>query len=235
MQNDTQNGYGAPIAIIIAGIIIAGAVMYGTSRSSGDDSPTDGGTQPVKAMDINNIKTAGEPYIGNINAPLTMVAWEDYQCPFCERFEKTTLSILVTQYVNTGKLKIVFKDYAFLGNDSITAAEYEHAIWALYPDKLAAWRTAMFAAQDAEGDKGFGDSASIDTLVATIPGLNFQKIKDDIAAHKATYDTAIADDQQEGANLGIRGTPGFVIGTQVISGAQPTNVFTQLIDAELNK
>jgi protein-disulfide isomerase len=91
------------------------------------------------------------------------------------------LPTLIKKYVDTGKLKIVFKDYPFLGNDSTTAALYEHAIWKLYPGKFYTWREAMFKAQDDEGDQGFGDEASILALTKKIGGIDANKVKTPIA------------------------------------------------------
>src|SRR6185295_14076749 len=123
--------------------------------------------------------------------------------------------------------------YPFLGDDSMTAAEYEHAIWALYPDKFYQWREAMFKAQDDEGDKGFGDAASIDKLIQKIPGIDLAKVKADLAANKAKYDADIAANTQEGAKFGVQGTPGFVIGKQSIDGAQQLAAFKAAIDSQL--
>ena len=118
-----------PLSIIIAGAIIAGAVVFALKPSAGTDIGT--GTQPTQAnVDVKDIKILPtDPVIGRPDAPLTLVYWFDYQCPFCKQFEETTLQTLMDTYVKTGKLKIVFKDFPFLGNDSIVAAEYKHAIW----------------------------------------------------------------------------------------------------------
>lgn len=230
-----QRKYGASVAVVMVGAIIAGTILYGAFKSSGAETAAPNGTPGLPVVHAQSLDIVGSPYIGDANAPLTLIVWEDYQCPFCGKFETTVLPTLVAKYVDTGKVKIVFKDFAFLGNDSITAAEYEHAIWALYPDAFAAWRTKMFVAQDAEGDWGFGDSASIDTLITAIPDIDLQKVKTDIAINKAKYVAAIAAGQQEGVRLGIHGTPGFLVGEHVLSGAQPASVFMGLIDAQLNK
>jgi protein-disulfide isomerase len=127
-----------------------------------------------------------EPFVGKADAPLTMAYWSDYQCPFCKAVDvggvpqipvEPSFPTLMKDYVETGKLKIVFKDFAFLGQDSITDAEYARAVWALYPDKYYQWREAMFKAQDAEGDQGFGDAASVDALTKKIAGIDLTKVK----------------------------------------------------------
>src|SRR6185295_7298977 len=96
-------------------------------------------------------------YIGSENAKVVLAYWSDYQCPFCKAVEvggipqipiEPALPEIIKQYVDAGTVRIVFKDYAFLGPDSATAALYEAAVWEAYPTRFYAWREAMFKAQD---------------------------------------------------------------------------------------
>jgi protein-disulfide isomerase len=93
-------------------------------------------------------------------------------------------------------------DFAFLGNDSVAAALYNRAVWKLYPAQYFAWRTAMYTAQDEEGDKGFGNAASIDKLDATIAGLDADKIAADVKANTTLYQAAIDRDKAEATKVG---------------------------------
>lgn len=231
MKKDYSALY-TPAAIVIAGVLVGAGLMFGL-RGNASTPSVSGSTPPSPSVNVKDVKTAGHPYVGSANAPLVMAYWFDYQCPFCKQFDTTVLPTLVSKYADTGKLKIVFKDYAFLGKDSITGAEYERALWALYPDKFFAWHEAMFRAQDQEGDQGFGNAASIDTLIAGIAGIDDAKIKANIAANKTKYDEEIAADQTEGTSFGIQGTPGFIVGTRSIDGAVPLAQFESAIDAQL--
>ncbi|HWP61783.1 MAG TPA: thioredoxin domain-containing protein [Candidatus Paceibacterota bacterium] len=237
-----------PGAIVLAGIFVAIGLFFGLSHGGNSGAAT-GGNPPAKAVNIKDVKTAGEPFIGSDSAPVVLAFWSDYQCPFCKAFEvggvpqingannSTTppaLPDLVKQYVNTGQLKIVFKDFAFLGQDSTTAAEYGRAVWDIYPTQYFAWRTAMYVAQDQEGDQGFGNAATIDQLIISkFPAMNDAKIKTQITNNKAKYDAAIAADMQEGESFGITGTPGFITGTQMIGGFAGLSTFTAVIDPQL--
>ena len=229
---------------MIGALIIGISLIIGLSHGASTAAADPGGQQAAAAaVNIQNVKTAGEPYIGNVNAPVVLAYWSDYQCPFCKAFEvggvqglsdPPVMPTLVANYVDTGKLKIVFKDFPFLGNDSITAAEYGRAIWDLYPSQFFAWRTAMFKAQDQEGDQGFGNAATIDQLIMDkFPQMDDAKVKQEIAANKAKYDAAINADKQEGGTFGVTGTPGFVTGTTFIGGFDKLVTFTAAIDAQL--
>lgn len=233
-----------PGAIIIAGVIIGIFALLGL-RSLGNAALANGaatGQQPSVAVDIKDVKTAGEPYIGDANAKVVLAFWSDFQCPYCKAVEvggvpqiptAPAIPDIIKNYVDTGKVKIVFKDYPFLGNDSITDAEYGRSVWKLYPTKYFAFRTAMYQAQDEEGDQGFGNEATVVTLLATIPGIDAQKVKADVAANKAAYDAAADADKTEGSNFGISGTPGFITGKTLIPGAVDYAQFKQAIDAQL--
>lgn len=224
-----------PGAILLGAVIIGVALIIGLSHGAGGNSTAGSGAGlPSAAVNIKDVKLAGEPYVGNPNAPVTMASWEDYQCPFCKQFETATLPSLMTKYVNTGKLRIVFKDFEFLGSDSTADGQYARAVWDLYPDKFFAWRMAIFKQQPQENSLSAADNkAHLEKITAEIPGLDVRKIETQIAANKAKYDAAMDADKQEGENFGINGTPGFIVGTTFIGGAEPLATFTSAIDAQL--
>jgi protein-disulfide isomerase len=219
--------YLIPIAIILAGGIIAFAVFYGHGGSKTADQA---GTAAA-AVDVKNIKTDGDPYIGDKNAPNTMVLFYDYQCPFCKQFELGVTPKLVDAYVKTGKLRIVFKDFQFLGNDSMDAAVFGRALWESQPDKFYDWYVAMFKAQDQEGDQGFGDLASTEKLAGTISGIDVAKADALVKSKRATYEAAITADRTEGAAIGINGTPTIVVGTHLLTGLSTDQYFTAIVSA----
>lgn len=227
-----------PGSILIAGLIIGISLIIAFGGNGTQQAAN--GQQPTIAVNVEDIATDDSPYIGDKNAPVTLVAWEDYQCPFCKAVEvghpqiptKPSMAMLKKDYVDTGKLRIVFKDYAFLSEDSDTAALYGRAVWELYPNKYFEWREAMYVAQDEE-HAGFGDEASILQLSKTIAGIDANALKAKVAAKKDAYTEMIAADREEGAKFGITGTPGFITGEEVIPGAVGPDEFKRAIDAQL--
>lgn len=232
-----------PISVIAAGLLIAGAVMWNGSRPVGTTTPPDAGKI---AVDIKNVKIDGEPFIGQADAPVTIAFWSDFQCPYCKAFEiggvkgleniVPALPEIIKTYVDTGKVKIVFKDVVFLspraGTDSLAAALYSRSVWKLYPEKYFAWRTAMMTAQDEEGG-GFGNAVSIDKLDATIAGIDAAKVATDVKANTDAYTKLANANTTEAQQVGVTATPSFILGKQIISGAYPYATFQSAIDSLL--
>jgi len=182
--------------------------------------------------DSSKVSTDGVPFVGEPNAPVTMAYWFDYQCPFCRQLEESVIDRLIGDYVQTGKLKILFKDFAFLGPDSETAALASDAVWETAPDKFYQWHKAMFDRQGPE-NSGWATKDKIIALTKTIPGIDAAKVAQLMTDHAGQYKKTIAADAAEGSAMGVNGTPGAVIGKRLLVGAQPYLQFKSDIDAEL--
>lgn len=224
--------YMTPIAVLIGAVIIAGALVYsGGGMGGGAQAPDP--TKPVK-VDMKDVSIGAEPFIGSADAPTTLVFYYDYQCPFCKRFEQEVFPAILEKYVTTGKTKIVLKDFQFLGEDSTTAALFGRALWEAYPDKFQAWYTAMYVAQDDEGDQGFGDLASIKKLTAAIPGIDVAKVTALMEEKKDQYQAAIDADRAEGAKIGVNGTPSVIVNSMLYT-ALSSDAYKNILSAELDK
>lgn len=220
-----------PAAVVVAGLFIAGAVIWSGAHPAQAPGIA-GGTAPAPSVNIKDVKTDGQPFIGNANAPITIAEWSDYQCPYCKQFELTTLPQIIQNYVSAGKVKVVFKDFEFLGPDSMVDAEYARAIWALYPAQFGAWRTALYTQEPQENILNAADNlALLAKVTSSLTGVDLNKVKAAVAANQATYDAAINADKAEAGNFGIQATPSFVIGTQMIAGAYPYATFQAALDA----
>jgi protein-disulfide isomerase len=254
-----RNALLTPIAIVLAAALIAGAMVWSvqsvlvTLREASEAQlalyqaqlaayqaqlaqvPAPGAPPaagPPPAVDVAQVTTAGEPFIGAPDAPATMAYWFDYQCPFCQRVEQTVMPDLIKNYVTPGMLRIVFKDFAFLGPDSQTAALAGRAVWDVAPEKFGEWHSAMFSHQDEENG-GWGSKADVLALTRTIPGIDAAKVEALMTDKAAEYEMALQNSGLEGSNMGVSGTPGAVIGKRLIVGAQPYAQFKQAVDAAL--
>ena len=238
MENETKKCNLSPaVSILIAGVIVAGAVIL-SSRVGGGAVAAQPTQQPAAApiaADVRKVNTAGEPFIGNVNTPVTMAYWYDYQCPFCQRNEENAMPQLLKEYVDTGKVKIVFKDYEFLGPDSQTLGQYSRAVWEAVPGKFYQWHKAIFDNQGTE-NTGWASKDKILSITTTVLGAgDSAKVTQLVATKSAEYQKQMDADKTEGTAMGINGTPGAIIGKQLVSGAVPYAQYQTAIEAALNR
>jgi protein-disulfide isomerase len=223
--------YLTPLSVLLGAALIAAALYFGNGGAG--LAAGDTGQPKAPAVDVQKVDIKGDPYIGEANAPVVMAYWFDYQCPFCKKFDQETLAQIYETYVKTGKVKIVFQDFQFLGPDSDAAGIFARAVWEAYPDQFYTWYQAMFEAQDEE-HAGFGNTDSIVAMTKRdVPGIDTAKVIALISANKDAYMKAIVADRESGTKMGVNGTPAMIIGKTLLSGAQPFAAVAAVIDAEL--
>lgn len=215
--------FATPLAILAGAVIIAGTFAWNRGAP-----PTEG----PPAVDATQVSDEESPVVGEEKAPVVMAVWYDYQCPFCKRFELETMNQVYETYVKTGKVRIILKDFQFLGPDSQTAALFGRAVWEAYPERFYEWYVAMAENQDEEHG-GFGDLPSIQAVTTALGGMDVARITKLMTDKEAAYAAAIEADRAEGAAFGISGTPSMIVGKTLLSGAQPFAKVSALIEAEL--
>jgi protein-disulfide isomerase len=162
---------------------------------------------------------------GDANAPVTIVEYSDFECPFCSRFHPTMVQAM-SEYA--GKIKWVYRHFPLSFHPSaLPAANASECASA--QGKFWEYADALFANQTTLG-------ADLYTKIAGDLGLNMKKFSDCVAA--STYASVISDDQAGGGAAGITGTPGSIIvaadGTkQLVPGAVPYEQLKTMIDAAL--
>jgi protein-disulfide isomerase len=216
-----------PGAIILAGLIISASILY--SRLEAGQTLLNGSTVTVTPKTKVSVNVAGAPMLGKTSAPVTVVEFADYQCPFCERFFKTNQSAIVADYVNSGKVKFVWMDYAFLGQESIWAAEAARC--ANDQGKFWQYHSYLFNHQGAENSGAYSKAKLKEFAVAL--GLNTAQFNTCLDS-----DTHLADVQKDtkyGSSLGVSGTPATFINGILITGAVPYSDIKSAIDAALAK
>lgn len=162
---------------------------------------------------------------GNPNAPVTIVEWSDFECPFCVRFYKDTLFQIEEKYIDTGKVKLVYRDFPL--NFHLNAQKAaEAAECAGEQGKFWEMHDLLFEKGVAGGVQGFKQYAQ---------EIRLDTAKFSQCLDSGKYENEVQKDTQDGINAGIQGTPGFIINGQLISGAQPFSAFQQVIERELAK
>jgi len=170
----------------------------------------------------------GSPILGDPNAKITIVEFGDYQCTYCHLFHENTKDAILQQYVQTGKINFVFRDFPLNGPNSVFAAEGAYCAddqgkyWQYHDELYKNW---------AGENTGWVNQTALDTFATTV-GLDLSTFDKCLSDKK--YEQKVLDNQKFGQNIGIDATPSFIIfggkGIQKIVGAQPLSVFKQVLD-----
>jgi protein-disulfide isomerase len=193
--------------------------------------PTKQAAEPVK------ISIDDDPIIGNPNAPITIVEFSDFQCPFCARFHTQTLPSLLGEYIEQGKVKLVFRDFPIQSIHPNALSASVAAECANDQNKFREMHDALF-----ENQNNWNRLETIDAL------SSFSQYASDIQLDQESFDSClnsgkhipeIQNDLNDGRDYGVSGTPGFFVGNDQIGfvelkGAQPFESFKKVIDAQLN-
>jgi protein-disulfide isomerase len=229
-----------PISILAAAIMIGGALVFATLYKGGASAPTTGtGTTPptTGTSTINTmVMTPGarDAILGNATAPVTIVEYGDYQCPFCGDFYSQTEPQIIQNYVNTGKARFVFRNFAFLGAESTAAAEA--ADCAEDQNLLWSYHNALYTAKVADvnnggsEDDGFFSTAELLKLGQQV-GVNMGTFTS--CVNNNTDGNLVAAEKAAASAQGVNSTPTFFINGTMITGAQPYSIFQQAIDSAL--
>ncbi len=165
----------------------------------------------------------GAPFQGSIDAPVTIVEFSDFQCPFCKRV-LPTLTELRSRYA--GKVRLVFRDFPLDSIHPLARKAAEAARCAKDQNKFWEYHDLLF-------DNAPKLSAERLTLYARQAGLNVPLFERCLSS--GTHTAGVQKDVDEGIGLGVTGTPGFFINGRQLSGAQPLESFVQVIDEELQR
>lgn len=166
--------------------------------------------------------------IGDANAPIVLVEYTDYQCPFCARHHIETYPQLIENYVDTGLVRYVFKDFPLESIHPQANLASQAARCANEQDAFLAMHDRLF---ETQSDWGNNQAAEIFAGYAGELGLDEAAFSECLNSGK--YAALIASQLQEGLSLGVQGTPAFFLNGEPISGAQPFAVFQQAIDSAL--
>jgi protein-disulfide isomerase len=167
----------------------------------------------------------GDPMaVGDPEAPVVMVNYSEFQCPFCGKFARDTEPELVKEYVDKGILRIEWRDFPYLGQESLTAARAGRA--AAAQGKFWEFHDAMFGDQ-LPPNSGRLTKAHVSGIAKRI-GLDVERFAKDMDSSAVAG--AVQRDFQEGQSIGVTGTPAFLVNGQPIIGAQPTAEFVMVIE-----
>lgn len=230
----------AVVAIIA---VVLGVVLF-TGRDGGSSSAD--GTGPASISDEDRARSGdeaigplgdlarrepGDPLaMGAVDAPVVMVEFADYRCPFCAKFSRDLEPQLIEEYVDTGKLRIEWRDMPIYGEDSARAARAARA--AAAQGHFWEFNRALYAAAPDSGHpemppeklRTFAEQAGVPDIERFMAQMNSDDFED-----------LLHVDTMHAQRLGIPATPAFSINGHPLLGAQPIEEFTKVIDRLLEQ
>jgi protein-disulfide isomerase len=187
-------------AVVVVLVVVSVVVAGGGDDDSTTTTPTTGG---VTAL-FDGIPQNGD-VLGAKSASVTLIQFEDLQCPICRRYQEEGFSGIVTEYVKPGKVKIRFAGLAFLGEDSEKALSYVLA--AGHQDKLWQYAAALYANQGDE-NSGWVTDDLLEQLAGAV-GLDWTRLQEDAASDAVKQEARASG--VEAAQLQVPGTPTFFV------------------------
>lgn len=166
-----------------------------------------------------------DAFHGPDDAPVVIVEFSDFQCPYCGRFYQETLPQILEKYPD--EIKFVYRDFVIFGEDSARAAMATEC--AEEQDKFWEMHDAIFDSRQASD----APPLSQETLVGYAEALEMNTTAFDECLTSERYLDEVTNDYQAAVGYGFGGTPGFLINGKPVSGAQPFQVFDQVIQQEL--
>ncbi len=167
------------------------------------------------------------PVRGDAGAPVTIVEYADFQCTYCDAFFRTVEPRLLSEYVQTGKAKLVFKNFPWIGEESRLAAEA--AACAGAQGKFWEYHDHLYSSQRGENSGTF----AVPNLKRFAAQLRLDRAAFDACVDGHAYKAAVDADLNEVRSLGLTSTPTFVINGQRVVGAQEYSVFAGVIERKL--
>lgn len=220
----------AIIAVIVLAAVGIGYWVYSNNKSSpGSINSYNFSFAPYEE----NFSLA--PYEGNTSAKINIIEFGDYQCPICGSWFTQTQSQVITNYVDTGKAKFYFLDFAFLGPDSTTLSQ---GAWCANEQNLYyPYHDFIYSNQGTE-NTGWATPDKVKTLVTGIKGLDIQQFSTCLDSN--SYSSRISEESNIAAISQVQGTPTFFIGNPSIGyimlvGNQPYSTVQQTLDSQLAK
>lgn len=226
----------ATVLLVIASFVIGSLwtkVQYleknsgsGSQAAAAQPAQQAAAPQPQPTLGKQNVEVGNYPPKGNPNAKVTMIAFEDFRCPFCEKLFTDILPQLQKEYIDTGKVKFYYRNYQFLGPASVMAGNAGEC--ANDQGKFWEFHDYMYKNQPSESDTSMYTTDKLSGIAGQL-GMDTGQFKQCLDGKK--FDKNVSDDLAAGQKAGVNGTPTTFINGIPIVGAVP---YAQ-IKAEIEK
>jgi len=209
------------MAVGIGAVVVAVVVLIAlasTLGQDGEEAPSGSADLPARLAPVQG------NVLGSPDAPVTIVAYSDFQCPYCAQAALGTMRQIEEEYLATGKAKLVFKHFAFEGEESILAAQAaecaaeQNRFWDYHDMLFLNQRRVAFTSKNL---KAFARELGLDTASFNV------------CLDLETHAEKVAADRAEGQRRGVTSTPTFYVGQTQIVGAKPYDTFRAAIEDQL--
>lgn len=177
-----------------------------------------------------NVGVGNLPPLGSKDAKVKIIAFEDFRCPFCDKFNKETLPLIKKDYIDTGKASFSYRHYQFLGPASVIAGNASEC--ANEQGKFWQMHDYLYQNQPSESDTSMYTTDKMTQIAGTL-GMDTNQFQSCLSSTK--YQKNVDQDLADGQKTGVTGTPTVFINGIPIVGAQPYTAFQTVIDQELKK
>lgn len=220
-KSTLKNGAIIVLAVLLVVSMFTGGFGIGkgdniTAKAVDVPAKTQPGVDMEALMDDDAVK-------GDEDAPVTIVEFSDYECPFCARFYSQTYNQIKEDYIDTGKVKLVFRDFPL--------GFHKNAQKAAEAAECAGDQGMYYEMHDKLFENGVEGGVDSFKVYASTLGLDTEQFNECLDSDK--YEKEVKQDMSDGQKAGVTGTPAFFINGEKVVGAQPYSVFQEKIEAAL--
>jgi protein-disulfide isomerase len=208
--------------LLFVGLGIFAIFQSGTAEKKDSEKPAS----------LNSVDYSKQPAIGNANAPVKLVEFGDFKCPACKAFHDMIWPVIKKEYIDTGKVQMVFVNYQFIGEDSVTAGIAGESVYKQNPDAFWKFYDAVYANQGPENKKWATPEYLVGLIQKHIPEVNAAKVEQDLK--NKTYEQEVLSDNKVAQQSGVDAVPAVFVNGKKVNGLDLAEL-KKAIDEELKK
>lgn len=214
--------------VLLAIVIIGAFFMFRGNVGNLGNSGTGNVIAPVQQPGVGGkveVSVDDDAVLGNKDAPVTIIDFSDYECPFCGRFYEQTLPQIKSDYIDKGKVKLVYRDFPLsFHQNAQKAAEAAECAGEEGDEEYYKMHDKLF---------GQGVAGGVSTFKQYAKEIGIDTGKFNSCLDSGKMASEVQKDFNDGQSYGVQGTPAFFVNGKLISGAQPFANFQQVIESEL--
>lgn len=246
MSRDRKLVWGLSITLVIVVVLLIAALVKPDSNNTNNQASDPSGNESsssesadtpdsneavddeaVQIPDLSRRDANDVAALGEVDAPLVLIEYADYRCPYCGVFSRDTLPAVLSEYVDKGLVRVEWRDVPIFGDESFNAAVAVRA--AGVQDKFWEYSEVVFS-YSGSGHQDLPKERLIE-IAEEIGIQDLDLFEADL--ENPELQAQVYQDYTEAMQIGVNSTPTFIIGQTPIMGAQPIEIFRQIIEAEL--